>query len=300
MSIKKIRYFPIKFIVFILKKLIILSEIYVNSLAFIFKKNISYTSRFKMYLGKKIYEIFDDKKDVVIHISEKFKKISLIFFTPNSICKVRSDTFSSKEPELLSWIDNYGSEKPFWDIGACIGTYSIYYAKCYEAKVLAFEPSFFNLKQLAKNISINKVDDQISVVPLPLTNSIGFQKFSVSGGEEGGAANAFGVNFGGDGNEIHKKFQYKVLGTTGDHFLENNKSFGIPSLIKIDVDGIEHLILEGMKKILSSPECFSVYIEVNDNFYLQSHNISKILQECGFHLEKRFKKRAVNNQIWTK
>ena len=54
------------------------------------------------------------------------KKIT--FFTPTKITKWRVDTFFSKEPETLEWIDSFKNTNKiiFWDIGSNIGLYSIY------------------------------------------------------------------------------------------------------------------------------------------------------------------------------
>ena len=43
---------------------------------------------------------------------------------------------------MLNWIDEYGGEGTFYDIGANVGIYSIYYAKAKTGKVISFEPSF--------------------------------------------------------------------------------------------------------------------------------------------------------------
>ena len=53
---------------------------------------------------------------------------NIIFFVPNSVVQWRVNTFFSKEPETLEWIDNFKFFKDgvFWDIGANIGLYSIY------------------------------------------------------------------------------------------------------------------------------------------------------------------------------
>ena len=49
----------------------------------------------------------------------------------------------------------------------------------------------------------------------------------------------------------------------------DNKLLEIPNYIKIDVDGIEHLILEGAGNYLKSKKIKSLSIEINENFYSQ-------------------------------
>jgi hypothetical protein len=55
----------------------------------------------------------------------------------------------------------------------------------------------------------------------------------------------------------------------------------LPQHIKIDVDGIEHKILEGAKETLLNPLLQSVLVELNTN--LASHNqVVDWMKECGF------------------
>lgn len=251
----------------------------------------------------------ENRKQKIIHKKDQQSEISLILYTPNEMCKMRADTFSTKEPEILKWIDEHGSESSFWDIGANIGLYSLYYAKSKPGSVVSFEPSVFNLKQLAKNITINDLSDKIGLVPVPLSNSSGFNQFIISSFEEGSAQNAFGVNHGFDGNQIKKNTEYKVMGFSGDKLVETGLIEDIPRLIKIDVDGIEHMILKGIKNILREKACYSVFVEVNDDFYEQSEGVKSILEECGFklsektHAEMHESSEEYNktfNQIWFK
>ena len=76
----------------------------------------------------------------------------LKFYSPNRINKFRIQTFATKEPETLDWIDSFDDKSVFWDIGANVGIYSIYAAKKKSCNVVAFEPSVFNLEALARNI----------------------------------------------------------------------------------------------------------------------------------------------------
>ena len=68
------------------------------------------------------------------------------FYVPNPLSLYRAKTFSTKEPDTLGWIDSLDKSSIMWDIGANIGLYSIYAAKCRNIKVFAFEPSVYNLE----------------------------------------------------------------------------------------------------------------------------------------------------------
>ena len=96
----------------------------------------------------------------------------LTFCTPNYIPQWRSNTFSIKEPETLEWIDRFQRGSVFWDVGANVGIYSCYAAKRSNSKVFAFEPSVFNLELLARNIVLNCLSTDITIVPLPLTDKL--------------------------------------------------------------------------------------------------------------------------------
>ena len=61
--------------------------------------------------------------------------ISFKFAAPNALCKWRYETFSSKEPETLEWINAMPSESVLWDIGANVGLYSVYAAKKRNCKI---------------------------------------------------------------------------------------------------------------------------------------------------------------------
>ena len=241
------------------------------------------------------------KKKVINHNNKEFK-----FYVPNRLNYFRANTFSTKEPETLEWIDAFKKQSVFWDIGANIGLYSCYAAKSADSKVYAFEPSIFNLELLAKNIYINSLSEKIAIIPIPISDSLDVNTFFMSSVEWGGALSTFGKNIGHDGLPISNIFKYKTVGMSMDDcvkFLQFEK----PNYIKIDVDGIEHLILKGSSETLKSVE--SILVEVNDNFKKQAEDSEKYLIEAGFKLkEKRYSEfkgrpeslRFHHNQIWIK
>ena len=74
----------------------------------------------------------------------------------------------------------------------------------------------------------------------------------------------------------------------------------------MDVDGIEHLILQGGPETLSHVK--SVLIEINDNFTEQADQCAELLEKAGLSLieksrAERFEKTSMINsfnQIWSR
>ena len=231
---------------------------------------------------------------------------TLKFTTPNILNYVRAMTFSNKEPETLEWIDNIPRGSIIWDVGANVGLYSCYAAKQRECTVISFEPSVFNLELLARNIYINNLTDKVTIIPLPLCDSILNSTLNMTTTDWGGALSTFGEEFGCDGKHFDAKFKFSTIGITLDsaHTLLNLPK---PNYIKMDVDGIEHMILTGGAEVLKDVQ--SIIIEVNDDFEEMAEGVKKCLSSAGFTLSsaehadffddiEHFKNTF--NQIWTK
>jgi FkbM family methyltransferase len=191
----------------------------------------------------------------------------------------------------------------FWDIGANIGIYSIYAAKLKNCQVFAFEPSVFNLDQLARNISLNKVEKNIAICPIALNNKIGINTFKLSSLTMGGALSSFAHNVDANGDYLGAMLEYRTLGVTLDCL---NQFFDIPkpNYIKIDVDGIEHLILSGGVNILR--EVNSVLVELPGVWQEQSRDAKRYLQDAGLRLvsshsyDPDLNPNASANEIWAR
>ncbi len=203
---------------------------------------------------------------------------------PTRLTYWRAETFSSKEPETLQWIDSFKENETFWDVGANVGLYSIYAAKKSKSEVYCFEPSVFNLELLARNIYINNCTNQIHICPFALSDQNQQSILKLQSKEWGGALSSFNYNIGFDGKELKELFSHNVFGFKIDDL---PKKFGLPlpDHIKIDVDGIEHFILRGATALLSKVQ--SVHIEINDDFYAQSNECNNLLASAGLTLEKK-------------
>ena len=247
---------------------------------------------FKNLTRRSVLIWFNDFIQEKSYKSCKILEKEIKFFVPNYLINWRVDTFFTKEPETLEWIDNFEKKENliFWDIGANIGLYSIYNSlKNPKSITIAFEPSSSNLRVLTRNISINNLEKKIKVVSMPLTNKENiFQDMKEGQFIEGGAMNSFGEKFGFDGKVFQANMKYNLLGTSMNYLIENS-ILDIPDYIKIDVDGIEHLILEGGDKFLMNQKLKSLSIEINENFKEQFEEVLDLMEKNKFKiLHKKF------------
>ena len=229
------------------------------------------------------YDFLQDNYKTQINILNQ----SISFFTPNYITRWRVNTFFTKEPETLEWIDSFEKKNNFifWDIGSNIGLYSIYNAiKNPNSITISFEPSASNLKILSRNVHINNFQDKIKIFSLPLSNKENeFLKMKEGDLSDGSALNTVGENFDFEGKEFKAKIEYELMATNINYLLEK-KILEVPDYIKIDVDGIEHLILDGANKYLKNKKIKSLSIEINENFKEQFNQVLKIMKDNEFKI----------------
>ena len=161
------------------------------------------------------------------------------------------ETFFTKEPETIAWINSFQDGTVFFDIGANVGQYSIFASTANPVRSYAFEPYLVNFQRLCENITLNNTSN---VIPLFIALSnvnrieklyIGDTRFGASGNQVGQSIDERGIHF--------NPLQVQHIPTFClDDFVEIFK-LPSPNHMKIDVDGIENKIIEGMKHILTLP-----------------------------------------------
>lgn len=229
----------------------------------------------------KIISEFENTENSYDRIYYKNKKIYLI--KKNNLTNFRNKTFFTKEPETIQWIEEMKKDKVFWDVGSNIGLYSIFACFCGQKKVVSFEPSFFNLTLLSKNINKNKLNDKIVIVPNCLNDREEINQFFFPSTEYGSANN----NFGYSNKSYKNNFSYKTLSLTLDKFLETYKELS-PRYLKIDVDGIEYQILNGGKKLLNLVD--SVLVESNSS--VDEKKIIQLMKKYKLYLKNKYLKNS--------
>ncbi|ARN56838.1 FkbM family methyltransferase [Sedimentisphaera salicampi] len=133
------------------------------------------------------------------------------------------------DPEELDFLRKYCKGGVFVDIGANIGFYSLEIAKSGAKSVVSFEPNPPTLERLNYNISLNELQDKITVIPAAVGEE-GELELHYSVGSLGSAT----VCEGDINQDISTKVVVKSL-------LKTLKEMGVDKIdgLKIDVEGFE-------------------------------------------------------------
>jgi len=176
------------------------------------------------------------------------------------------------EPDMVDWLKT--TLQPgdvFWDIGANVGAYSILAAKlCPEARVVSFEPFIPTFSHLWENIVLNGVTTQVFPVCAGLTDRTESTSLAVSDPRAGSSTHQVGQTGG--------KLQQGILSSRGDDL---RAMFHLPSptLLKLDIDGLEVAAVEGLNATLRIPALRSVMIEIEAG--KSEEPVQKLCEEAG-------------------
>ena len=148
----------------------------------------------------------------------------------------------------------------FLDIGANIGIYSLY-AATHKHNVISVEPEFSNFFMLNANIRDNNLAPNMTAYPISLYNKSEIAHLHIRYGTLGASSNSFEQPIGQTGELFDAIFKQGSISITTDQLL--SKLNLQPNYIKIDVDGHELPIVEGMVKTLKLQSLQSILIELN-------------------------------------
>jgi FkbM family methyltransferase len=211
---------------------------------------------------------------------------TLHLYCPGHIPLWQAENFLAKEPETIEWIDTFDREDVFWDIGANVGTYSLYAALKPDLTVLAFEPAAMNYYVLNRNIEINKLDRNIASFCLAFNDGSCLDHFYMSSTEFGEALHSFARAVDWRNKPFTPKFRQTALGFSIDDFVDRFAP-PFPNHIKIDVDGNENSIVEGGVKTLSDQRLKSLLVELNTDRTEYCREVIARLEKVGLKLHAR-------------
>lgn len=211
-------------------------------------------------------------------------KMYLDFLDPIDRAIILNKNYEIEEINILTKLIRNSSTTKFIDIGANCGFYSFHFAK-ENLEVLAFEPNSEALLKMKNTIKQNEnLRNKINIFPYGLSNVN--SKMQMRSMIKHGY-----VQTGGSGiinNRLSQNNKFKVyeaafrIGDETLNFQNNNLA------IKIDVEGHELNVLEGIQNLLKNNKCL-IQIEI---FEKNFHTVNSYLLEKNFVLVDQFKERA--------
>lgn len=152
----------------------------------------------------------------------------------------------------------------FVDVGAHVGFYTLLAARLVGAqgRVYAFEPNPGIFHMLTRNVEENGYQDIVRLIPKAVSNREGKARLFVPEGESGEAT--LFPSSGGKGQDI------EVESTTLDSFFAQ-EAWPNVDLIKVDVEGAEVEVLEGMRELARKSKGLKLIVEFNPGNQIRSH-----------------------------
>lgn len=192
-------------------------------------------------------------------IAVKTPRGVLRFWCGSATAAKRSVGFMDHEPDTRNWIDcMLRPGDHVWDVGANIGAYTLYACLDKEVTVTAFEPVAGTFAVLARNIQVNGFSARATALCMALSNADGLVPIYLASTEPGAAMHALAAPETVRGS-FEPQGKQTVLTMRGDELVAR---LGVskPDHIKIDVDGHELRVLEGLEGLLSSVR--TVWVEM--------------------------------------
>lgn len=225
------------------------------------------------------YAIFPTDRAVIADVTHDGCALKFMVGNPDDIIQRIHLEGALYEPEELALIaHHYVPESVFVDIGANVGNHVVWAAKCLGApRVISFEPTLGQHTLLCANVALNDLSDVVTVRKVALSSAKG--KIRISGSltvsDNSGASR---VTAEGLGEEVPM--------STGDLELADVG----PVFIKIDVEGHEIAVLEGLRHTIQKYRPL-LFVEV-DNF--NSAAFSDWMNKVGYEARDSFSRYEQN------
>ncbi|MBF0140282.1 MAG: FkbM family methyltransferase [Magnetococcales bacterium] len=206
----------------------------------------------------------------------------------------RTRTFATEEPETITWLDTLSPRDVLWDVGANVGMYAIYAARLTGCRVFAFEPEAQNYAVLLRNIALNQVQERCHAASVAVAGENGLGYLNVRSITQGGAHNQFARSIDEDRDDsvafvpddplagTGKPIKQIIYGATLDSLSQDPK-LDLPTHLKVDVDGLEGVLLHAGQKLLENPILRSVLVELNPKAKWDKE-VPELMKRKGFQL----------------
>lgn len=212
------------------------------------------------------------------------RKLILALYKPGSPTFRLRGNF---EADTREWLDNIPVDRAtmLWDIGANVGSYSLYAAVRRNMQVLAFEPQAASYALLNETIERAGMDSRIVAYQIAFDSNTKLGMLNQADTGVGAAMHGFNTEKDQLERPIATKFRQGAIGFSVDDFVQQF-SPPLPTHVKIDVDGLELSILEGGAKTFSAPSVRSMIVELEGSGERQAE-IVRLMAGLGFTAEPK-------------
>lgn len=208
--------------------------------------------------------------------------------TESTTERFRAETFWTKEPETLVWIQSFADGETLFDVGANVGIYSLYCAAIHPGcHIHGFEPDAKNFARLKDNIALNAFAE-ITPHQIAVSDVNGRRMFRPASSQIGSSGGQ--IEAQSPPHAVH----YGVKVRTLDALSAN---IGVPQHIKIDIDGQELRVVRGMGGLLHKPQLQSILIEIDLQDMQAMTEIITRFAAAGFTPEKRFNRMETHSRV---
>jgi len=198
----------------------------------------------------------------------------------------------TKQQATIAWIDAFRPDSVFWDIGANVGSYTLYAALRRDISVVAFEPAAVNFFLLAANCELNAFGEHVDCLQIGVGSGKSLGRLEVSQFEPG-ASFSFRVK----GKQPLSSRQAALI-LSMDQLVEE---YGLPcpNYIKIDVPALTDDIIEGGTRTLPRSQVRELHIETSETSKGGQRLVAR-LAELGFGITGRHVRRGTTDLTFTK
>ena len=227
-----------------------------------------------------IQDLVDAHEKVVPVAEARLGPHVLRYHVPNRTCLTRVQTLLSKEPDTITWLSSIPEGSVLLDVGANVGTYSIFASVVRGARVFAFEPEAQNFAVLCRNIIANNLSGRVDAWCAAVSDKTGFDHIYLSDLTIGGSCHSFGEQVNFRLRPSPSRFSQGSYATTIDALVQEG-TIEVPGYIKIDVDGFDHKVIHGGLTTLRNPRVQSVIVELNTNL-AEHRDVVGLMSSLGF------------------
>ena len=182
------------------------------------------------------------------------------------------------ERPMVDWLKRtLTADDVFWDVGANIGAISLVAARLCR-RVVAFEPDPRSVTSLARNVRANRLAG-VEIIAAALGNEAGAAPLYQSARTNSGMTSLLA----GHGDVVGET---NVTVLRADDLIATRPEL-TPTVMKIDVEGAEHLVLGGAMDLLKSGRLRALVFEDRRDAAARPTNLSVVerLREANYHIE---------------